>query len=291
MPMKVLKCILSSVFAFSIANVAKADLWSEAQDAFDQRENNRAKVAEARSKYLQLAEQSSGANRIKAVTQLGRLALYEGEMLNDKTQTAERNRIFGDCWCKSVNGGTCATPGFVELINPSVVGENAAYYYVKGACLAYWGEVQPLLVQIRWVGKVDEIITQGKARADMRFEGAGIHRLAAAFYANEKTRALGYFRPEQALESARTATAMTDAYPGDDQVSGPELYENWRTEYLALKALGRSDDANSLADEKITEMEEAEALGLLPESRIPESKFVIRCLKNERAGRECHAGL
>lgn len=287
--MKLLSVLFASLIAWGVSNSARADLWNEAQDAFNLRENNHEKIAEARAKYLQLAEQSTGANRIQAVTQLGRLALYEGEMLFSKQDSEARSRTFGECWCKSVSGGSCTNPGFIELINPSVVGENSAYYYFKGVCLAYWGEVQSLLTQIRWVGKVDENISLGTQRADVRFEGGGIDRLAGAFYANEKVRALGFFKPDVALARAEKATTMTDAYPGEDQVSGVDFYENWRTKYLALKSLGRTDEAKAFAEAKVAEMQEAEELGLLPESRIPESKFVIRCLKNELNGRDCHA--
>ena len=285
---KLFPWLCASVYALSITPGAKADLWSEAQQAYDQRENNPDKIAEAKAKYLQLAQQSTGANRIKAVTQLGRLAVYDGEMLHAKTDSTERSRIFGECWCQNVSGGTCTTPGFVEYINPANVGENSAYYYFKGLCLGYWGEVQPLLTQIRWVGKVDEALTQGMERADARFEGSSLNRLAGAFYSNEKVRALGFYRPEYALERAIEATSQTDAYPGEDQVSGADFYENWRVQYLALKSLGRAQEAQQLAATKLAEMSEAEELGLLPPSRIPESKWVIRCLRNEVAGRNCH---
>src|SRR5262245_59649748 len=93
--------IISAVMALASANSALAVDWSAADAAFAQREGNRAKIAEARTKYLEILGQvSESADRLRAVAQLGRLAIYEGEMVLPKTARDERREIFSQCWCK-----------------------------------------------------------------------------------------------------------------------------------------------------------------------------------------------
>ncbi len=255
--------------SFASAAVA-ADQWTDADTFYAARENNRANIAEARSRYVTiLSAATTNADKLRAASQLGRLAIYEGEMVLPKDNTTERKAIFRDCW-----------DNFAEKINPTAVGENAAYYYFKGVCLAYWGEAAGPLASLPHVPTLNRMI-EGGVRVDERFEGAGVHRLAAGVYSNRAARGVGLYQPERAVNHAERMVTLP-AFPGDPS-SGAEYYDNWRGLGLVYEEVGRVEDAKSTLEEKIAELEELVLANTLPAGRGPEAKWNLSQMQEQLA--------
>lgn len=251
--------IASSILVLTMSVAAQADVLADADALYLQREAGRDKIEEARVKYVSLLPQLSGASLIRVVSQLGRLALYEGEMTLPKDATAERKRIFRDCW-----------ETYVEKINPSIVGDHPAYFYFKGMCLAYWGEAAGTLASLPYVPVIVDMINRG-LQSDTRFEGGGIYRIAAGVYVNRQARPLGLYRPDQALVMIDNALAAS-AYPGDPH-SGNVYFDNWRGRGLVLAELTRNDEARMLLTGKIADIDSLEADEELPRGREPEARW------------------
>jgi hypothetical protein len=276
------------------ATTAQADKWTDADAAFAKRgtatRSNSAVITEARAKYLEILNNATTkTDKIRAVSQLARLAHYYGEMVLDKSATSERSDIFGDCWCKSFNTlfGSCSTPGFVEQINPENLGEeHVAYYYFKGICLAYWGEVQNALTQGRLVGGLDKVIRKGLTMSNLDFEGRAPYRLAAGVYSNPKVKILGYYNIKESTELAEKGV----------QGVGSEWYDNWWG-IISVYQQRHKDEPNDGWDDKALERAE-EALetmdGMIannnkPANRVPEFDHFYDLIKiqyKELAGEE-----
>lgn len=250
-----LSIMTMSTFSFS----ARADVFTEADTLFKQREESRDKIAQARAEYVALLPSLSGQQLIRAVSQIGRLAIYEGVMVLGDAAVAEKKQVFRDCW-----------ENYAEKIKPAVVGENPAYYYFKGACLAYWGEVAGTLASLPYVPTLLDLINKGLA-SDTRFEGGGVYRLAAGVYSNKKAQPLGLYKPNEALTMIDNALAAA-AYPGDPN-SGSVYFDNWRGKGLVLVELGRGADAVSMMTAKIQEINDLEEAEELPAGREAEAHW------------------
>jgi tetratricopeptide (TPR) repeat protein len=266
--MKFTKLILSSlILATQLTSPALAD-FSTADSLYARRAEGRAIVAEARTAYLDaLSSATNSADKIRAASQLGRLAIYEGDMLLTKDQTEERKPIFRQCW-----------DSFIEKINPNTVGENGEYYFFKGMCLAFWGEAAGTLQSLPQVPNLLGAINRGQEKGFIDLEGGGINRLAAGVYSNEKARPLGIFKPEEALAAIDNALA-SPGIPGG--TSGKNFYENWRIKGRVLVTLGRTDEARALMNDKIAEISALVDNDELPQGREPETLWVLSSLKTE----------
>lgn len=215
--------------------VAQADdVFTAADQLFEQREDNRQAIAQARNAYLGILNQVSGDQLVYAVSQLGRLAIYEGEMLLPKTARAERRAIFEQCWCAEpkvnlLGQGSCAKPGFVEKIKTVNGKEHPAYHYYKGVCQGYWGEQGSAVEKLAFVGQLEGHIKKGPTvNYDLikgsDFEGGGIYRLAAGFYSNPAAAVLGYYKPDEAMVAIEKAIAAP-ASVGDPS-NGSQYFDN-----------------------------------------------------------------
>lgn len=266
--MKFNRLLLSSlVFLSTHLSSALAD-FATADALFQRRAEGREVVAQARSAYMDLLTHvSSPSEKIRAAGQLGRLAIYEGDMLLPKDQTEDRKSIFRQCW-----------DDFIERISPAAVGENGEYYFFKGMCLAFWGEAAGTLQSLPQVPALLGSINQGKEKGFTDIEGGGIHRLAAGVYSNEKARPLGLFKPEEALADINKSLE-SQGTPGG--TSGKNFFENWRIKGRVLVALGRKDEARSLMNEKIAEITSLIENDELPQGREPETLWVLASLKTE----------
>jgi hypothetical protein len=274
------------------AQTAFAIDWNQADALYAQREGNRQVIAQARTAYLAILNQATEkADKIRAVAQLGRLAVYEGEMILPKTARDERRAIFEQCWCADprvslLGSGSCHAPGFVDKISPAAIGEShPAYTYFRSICLAYWGEQGTLPEKLAFTSKLTETLDQGRA-LDTRYEGAGILRVAAGVYSNPATRPLGIYNPEEALSIADQALS-SQPYPGDPS-GGANYYDNWQGKVSVLIQLhaddpngGYGQQAQELAQQKLTEMDEKLADDDLPEARGPEFKHFYKKIKEQ----------
>ncbi len=269
--------ISAAVAVLSFAGAARADQWTTADAAFQQRDGNRARIADARAQYQAiLAAATTEGDKLRAASQLGRLAIYEGEMLLPKTDTAGRKAVFSECW-----------QGFIEKIKPGTngVGESPNYYYFKGVCLAYWGQAAGPLASLPHVPTLKDMIAKGLLQ-DKRFEGAGVHRLAAGVYSNKAAIAVGLYKPDEALANAQQAVQLP-AFPGDVS-SGAEYYDNWRGLALTQDEKGLKDDAKATLEEKIAELEDLLSSNTLPQGREPEAKWNLQEMKDHLARLNAH---
>jgi hypothetical protein len=259
--------LVAAFLSFTVSLSALADVWTDADNLFKQREGNRAKIQEARDLYVAILPTVTGQQLIRAVSQLGRLAIYEGVMVLPLSAKAERKRVFRDCW-----------ENFAEKIKPAVVGENPAYYYFKGVCLAYWGEAAGTLASLPHVPTIVNMINRGM-EGDTRFEGGGIYRLAAGVYSNIKAQPLGLYKPKEALLLIDKSLASA-AFPGDPH-SGNAYFDNWRGKALVLVELQRHAEAKQLLEAKIAEIEELEAEEELPRGREAETLWNLSAMKEQ----------
>lgn len=291
--MKARTLLVSLTLSLGLAAPALALDWSQADALFNQRKDNRAVIAQARTAYLGLLNQATTkADKLRAVAQLGRLAVYEGEMVLPKNASADRKAVFSQCWCAQprVSGippfvsGSCSSPGFVDKISPAALGEeHPAYFYFHGVCLAYWGEQGTLSEKLAFTPKVVDDIEKGQT-LDTRYEGGGIGRLAAGVYSNPAARPLGLYKPNEALELIDAALAE-QPFPGDPS-NGSSYYDNWQGKASVLIQL-HDDNPNGgfrqqgidMVTDKLTEMEEKIADDDLPAERSAEFHFNYKKLK------------
>ncbi len=283
--MKVSSLILSAAAALVwVAPVAKAaNVFADADAAYAQRENNHAQIAAARAAYLNQLNTNPNLTKVQkiyAVAQLGRLAVYEGEQLTPASDTATRKQIFSDCWDPSSTAG-----GYVKYADPAVVGDNPVFYFYKGICMAYWGEVVSPILAIPQLPVLNDLIAKGKVGSNADFEGGGIWRLAAGVHSNPKAQLIpGAYD----IEGAKTETANALASPGlkylsNEQISGAQFYENWRIKGTVFVQAGDNATAREAYQQGIAQAQGDLANGTAPKSRIPESHYMLNLMQSELA--------
>jgi hypothetical protein len=268
-------------------------IFDEADRLFAEREQGRTKVGEARASYSSLLDRVSGDQLVHAVAQLGRLAIYEGEMLLPKTATAERREIFQNCWCKNprrgIGGGSCQDPGFVDRIKTIEGKEHPAYFYFKGACLAYWMEIAGPLEKVAFIGQLESALTQGiNVNYDLvkgtDYEGGGLLRIAAGVHSNPASAALGYHRPEEAYNEVNRALAAP-ASIGDPN-SGDRYFGNHQMKANVFIQLDKKfPDADWMSkgieftNQTLLNMTDMIDFDTFPAGRKPEFLYNYRMLK------------
>ncbi len=264
------------------AQLAQAADFSLADSLFQQRENNRAVIAQARAAYLEILGQTSDVNeKVRAAEQLGKLAIYEGEMLLPKSDSAGRQAIFGDCWCKdaSIVRRSCTQPGFIDQISPKSIGKLVpAYSYYYGACLGYWGESANLMQKAAFSGELGAAVKNGLASQESSYEGGGVHRLAGSVWSNPLARAVGLYDIDGAyreIEAAIAAPAYQDQHPGS------LYFENIVVKLRIMNVLdgarggeGWKAKAIELADDTLADMADRVELGKIPSGREPEFRVM-----------------
>lgn len=256
--------------ALTLSMPAFADQWTAADAAYAAREDSRPKIAEARTAYAAIlnAPATNAQDKLRAATQLGRLAIYEGEMLLAKSDTAGRKAVFRDCWDKYM----------VKIAPATNVGASPNYFYFKGVCLAYWGEAAGTLASLPHVGTLLDMIEKGLA-ADTRFEGGGVYRLAAGVYSNRKAQALGIYDPNKALDMIDKALGSA-AYPGDPN-SGAKYFENWRGKGTVLVELEKDAEAKTTYATGLQKIADLMSDDELPAGRTPETMWCKSIMTTE----------
>jgi hypothetical protein len=270
------------------------DLFETADEHFEKREDNRAEIAKARTAYMALLSQVSGDDLVYAVAQLGRLAIYEGEMLLPKTDRDERREIFQQCWCTDpsvsiLGGGSCRSPGFVEKIKTVNGQEHPAYFYFKGVCMAYWGEQGSTIEKLAFVGTIESLINKAPT-VDYNlikgtdYEGGGAHRLAAGFYANPGAAVIGYYKPDIALAAIDRAIAAPAAI--GDPSNGSQYFDNHQGRVTVLIQLhkkypnaGWNQKGIDYANQMLLNMTDIIDFDTYPAGRKAEFMFNYKMLK------------
>ena len=177
-----------------------------------------------------------------------------------ETDTATRKQIFNDCW-----------NGFVKYADPATVGENPVFYYFKGVCIAYWGQVVSPILAIPQLPVLNDLIVKGKVGSNADFEAGGIWRLAAGVHSNPKAQLIpGAYD----IEAAKTEIANALASPGlkylsNDQISGAQFYENWEGKGTTYIQAGDNATAREALQAGIAQLQGDLANGTAPKARIP----------------------
>ncbi len=281
-----------AIMSLALGQIANGADFATADRLYAQRENNRAAIAQARSEYQQLLNSATNTNdKIRAAEQLGRLALYEGEMLTPKSDSATRRAIFGDCWCRSTSlfSRTCNEPGWVEKISPAAIGQRiSAYYYYRGMCIGYWGEASNVLEQAAFSGALREAVNGGIEIAGQNaessaYEGGAVHRVAANVWSNPLARAVGLYDIKKAYAQVEKALA---APANGSQDPGSLYFDNHRSKIIVMKQLnsdepseGWKDKAIAFANETLLDMTDRIDQDQIPASRVPEFKVIYDHIK------------
>lgn len=290
-----LKLVFTTLPLIFVAQCAQADdIFTQADLLFEQREDSRTKIAAARTAYTALLGQVSGDQLVYAVSQLGRLSIYEGEMLLPKTARNERREIFEKCWCEEpsvsiLGAGSCRKPGFVEKIKTVNGKEHPAYYYFKGVCLAYWGEQGSSIEKLAFVGQIEAAV-QKAPTVDYElikgtdFEGGGAYRLAAGFYSNPAAAILGYYKPDVAFTAINNA--ITAPASVGDPSDGSQYFDNHQGKVQVLIELnnkypndGWKQKAIDYTTEYLGNMADIIDFDSFPAGRKPEFMFNFKMMK------------
>ncbi len=274
--------LLIAAIALAIAPAAfAADPFAAADALFGQRENNHAKIEEARTVYLAILNNAAttSPNKIRAATQLGRLAVYEGEMLYPKTDKDNRKRVFrAGCW-----------EPIESKLSPTALGsESAAYFYFEGVCLAYWGEAAGTIASLPYLPRLLNMIKKidDAAHPEYRnFEGGGLYRLAAGVHSNPAARDFpgGLYNPTLAVTEINNALASPGVQDPVMQttVSGADFYENHRGKGTALVEAGKTAEAKAAYETGIALVTEAIDNDNVPLGRVPETNWDLAKMQTE----------
>ena len=257
-----------SLFSF---NALAAD-FTRADALFVKRADGAAATQAARAAYDQLLPGLSNADLVYAVSRIGQLDIYAGDVLLPKSAKEERRAIFNRCFDDAL-----------LKIKPELVGETPQFYYWRGTCLAFWAESASPIERLMKVQDMKKMIAGGLA-LDRRYYGGGILRLAAGLYSNPMARPVGLYNPDDALVKVTEALAGA-AYPGDAN-DGSSYYANARYKVETLRELNRKSEALELATTAIAEIEELTAAGALPIGIEPETAFELGNLRVLKAALE-----
>ena len=267
-------------FALS-SSLAFGGIFDQADGIFAQRENNLAKISEARKAYKQILGTVDGEDRVYEVEQLGKLAFYEGEHLTSLDRNpGRRTEIFADC------------RDFVESI-ADMTEARTQYHFWKLQCTAFWVQSAPLLSRLAQIGSIkryfnsivgENVEPLASAGIDVRYQGGGIYRVIAGIIKDDLSSLIRSEFPNRAkaIDLADKAIAAT-AYPGDEN-AGASYYSNYRGRGDVLNKMGRPAEAKVALTKYIEEIDELIAGNELPVGLEAETKAEQVMMKSILAG-------
>ena len=283
--MRLFRCILVPVLSgLAISSFGFANVFSEADDLFFQRDNGFSTATRAREAYSRVLEGNlTDDQKIYAVTQIGRLDIYRGSMI-DGVENRVVKDVFDDC---------------LDSVKKIEDTESQAYYYYHLACVAFRGKASSSFGRLKWALKLKsaqedalESLNQGVA-----VEGGGILRVLSAVRGNRQAKPLGLYNPEEALSFAERAlsTPTVEVRPYPNELGGSDYHENYFFYAQAQLSLAIEREDRSVAEKALETIEEAietlddlEDLEELPKGREPETKWYKgEMVKMESMMREC----
>ena len=267
-----------AVFGFAITSGSvQASVFDHADQMFAQRENNSQNVAAARSEYLSLMTSVTGADLGYAVQQIGRLAVYEGTYLisDDTANNAHKAQIFDQC--RTTAARISGQPPLLTI-----------YSYWRLACSALWIRYATGTERLTKLGEVkqefddlvdDQLNIRADRAVDLRYEGGGINRVLAGIFGDPLSALIRRGLPNgaKALDMANQALSAR-AYPGDPN-QATDYYSNHRYKAVALRSSLRSADALTELSSAISEIEERDHDGDMPQGIEPETRGELVLLR------------
>ena len=222
--------------AFSGVDLDKADL-----DFKNRGEKNFSELTQLREQYKSIYSQGnlSEEDRIKVVTQMGRLDIYRGGLLVEV-----RNDVSIDQQKQAMN--ECMND--IELISDT---NSAQYHFIKITCIAFRGKLESSIT-----GRMKYGLKMRKAQGPAiqiaqsslgNFEGGGIYRVLSAIRGNRKAKPLRLYDADEALDYANKALQRPEF--DDDyyqsRMSGKDYFENYYYQAQAYVAQGiENEDIN-----------------------------------------------
>lgn len=242
--------------------------FSAADGLYAARENNFAKIHEARAAYAAaLAGSPTAEDKIYAIEQMSKLDVYETTLVTDNNQIKQ---ISLACYDNVTN------------IAPSAVGSTPAYFYWRAACLAVWGRANGVLASLSRSSELVELIEAGN-KVDSTYEGGGFYRLGAAVYS--KLPAINPLGPSGNMDLALKYIDLAIASPAYANAVDPEtstgdyFYNAYQFKAEILDKLHRKDEAIALLKQVIARLQ----AGDLPVGREAETRVYLADLQKTLA--------
>ena len=260
--------------AFSISGVSNAHDFSQANDLFSKRQLGFQTATKARVLYERsLKERLSENDKVFAVSQIARLDIFRGGMING-VKDAVRKDVFEKC---------------IDTVSSIKNTNRQEYHYFYLSCVAFRGKLSSSLPgRLKWALKMRS--AQGAALESTKsqgeyvggFEGGGVLRVMSAVRGNRKAKPVGLYDPSEALRfSERALQSQSRVYrPFPEPLSGSDFHENNYYVGQAKVALGiENNDLNIVIEGKqiiensIETLDELEELDELPRGREPETNY------------------
>ena len=261
------------VATLSLSSLGFAYDFTSADELFKNRVQGYEQATQARKSYERsLRSALNEDEKVYAVTQMTRLDLYRGGMLENVDKSKKKDAL-EDC---------VKTASEIRSTN------RQEYHYATIACIGFRGKLSSTVGRVKWALKLrsaQDAALQSTMEGDKYvggFEGGGILRVMSAVRGNRKAKPVGLYNPEEALEFAQKALqtkAMTNR-PFPQELTGEDYHENYYYVGQAQIALGieRKDISlvhtghQTIADaiERLNDLEELEEL---PEGRAPETAY------------------
>jgi hypothetical protein len=243
--------------------------FTAADALFADRGKGPAEATEAWSAYRVAVKQSvEEEDRVYAVTQVGRLSLLLGSLMENNVIPVEKRRDILE---------TC-----IDATKTIESTKRQEYYYVALSCIGVRGKIASNLIdKFIYARKVSAI--QDAALASLKgkdaFEAGGIYRVLAAIRGNPQAKIVGLYNPEEGLAFAQAAIAtQAKVYrPFTEPLSGETYWDNYLYLGQAFIALGVDKKDKTIVQQgqqkllgTLSLLQEYEDDGVLSSERAPE---------------------
>ena len=215
----------------------------------------------------------SEAETVYAFTQMNRLNLYRGGMLEGVSKN-ERKNALKSC-IASTDDAIETLPGHEP-------------HYFRLACLGLLGKISGPLERLKYVSVIKAEIPKALKQSTVDgkyvggFEGGGILRVLAGVYSNLRAKIVHLYKPEEALSLVNIAleTSGNIYRPFPETMTGKDYYDNYYYKGQSLIAVGmktnafdRVQEGYELLTSTLQTLNELIEAGELPKGREPETLF------------------
>ncbi len=223
------------LWALSFAFYCNAADFSKADELYAKRENNLEAIHEAMAIYRDiLNENEDQETRTRALTFIGRLSFYEGELLTPEDNSDRRKEIFA------------ALQADAEEVGSS---------FWKALALGLWCRSAGVVAAWWYLGDLKEAMNRALIE-EPNVEEGGIYRILAGIYsASSALSAYDLYDLELALKYANRAVELA-----------PQRLEAHLLRAYVLNKSGKTEEASALVQKAISEF--ANKPDLSPENKV-----------------------
>ncbi len=241
------------LWALSFAFYSNAADFSKADEFYAKRENNLEAIHEAMAIYRDILNQSEDLEtKIRALTFVGRLAFYEGELLTPGDNSDRRMEIFAALQTDA---------------------EQAGSSYWKALALGLWCRSAGVAAAWWYLGDLKDALNKALLE-EAHVEEGGIYRILAGLYsANSALSIYELYDLDLALQYANQAVTLA-----------PHRLDALLVKSYVLNKSGKTDEAAALLQESIARF--SNRTDLSPENKIylqkVQQKLEGHCLANNQ---------